>query len=104
VKLNINLIEVHPQLNINGHPKDGALIGVNSMWPMLKALYGIKSEVFAFTNVTFFIFYFGKVCLHGCYTFLKLVINFISSKASSTTLSTYTRQKHARFLCVGLMP
>jgi hypothetical protein len=46
VKLNINLIKVHPQLRNNGHPKDGALIGANSMWPTLKALYGIKSEVF----------------------------------------------------------
>jgi hypothetical protein len=47
VKLNINLIKVHLlQLRNNGHPKDGALIGANSMWPTLKALYGIKSEVF----------------------------------------------------------
>jgi hypothetical protein len=46
VKSNINLVEVHPQLNNNGHPKDGVLIGARSMWPTLKALYGIKSEVF----------------------------------------------------------
>ncbi len=29
VKSNINSLEVHPQLNNNGHPMDGMLVGVN---------------------------------------------------------------------------
>jgi hypothetical protein len=28
VKPNINSVEVHPQLSNNGHPMDGALMGV----------------------------------------------------------------------------
>jgi hypothetical protein len=30
VKPNINSVEVHPQLIDNGHPMDGALVGVGS--------------------------------------------------------------------------
>jgi hypothetical protein len=33
VKPNINSLEVHPQLNNNGHLVDGMLVGVNSLWP-----------------------------------------------------------------------
>jgi hypothetical protein len=33
VKPNINSIEVHPQLNNNGHPMDGALVGAGALWP-----------------------------------------------------------------------
>jgi len=33
VKPNKNLIEVHPQLNNNMHPMNGALVGVGSLWP-----------------------------------------------------------------------
>ncbi len=33
VKPNINSLEVHPQLSNNGHPMDGMLAGVNSLWP-----------------------------------------------------------------------
>ncbi len=29
VKPNTNLVEVHPQLNNNGHPMDGALMGAS---------------------------------------------------------------------------
>jgi hypothetical protein len=32
VKPNINLIDAHPSLNNNGHPMDGALVGVGSLW------------------------------------------------------------------------
>jgi hypothetical protein len=35
MKSYINLVEVHPQLNNNGHPVDGALMGVGSLWPIL---------------------------------------------------------------------
>jgi hypothetical protein len=28
-----NSIGVHPQLNNNGHPMDGALMGAGSIWP-----------------------------------------------------------------------
>jgi len=31
VKQNINLIEIHPQLNNNGHPIDGALADGRTM-------------------------------------------------------------------------
>jgi hypothetical protein len=33
MKPNINSVEVHPQLNHNGHPVDGALVGAGSLWP-----------------------------------------------------------------------
>jgi hypothetical protein len=33
VKPNINSLEVHPQLNNNGHLVDGMVVGVNSLWP-----------------------------------------------------------------------
>jgi hypothetical protein len=33
VKPNINLVEVHSQLRNNGHPMDGALLGVSLVWP-----------------------------------------------------------------------
>jgi hypothetical protein len=29
----MNSVEVHPQLSINGHPVDGALVGDGSLWP-----------------------------------------------------------------------
>jgi hypothetical protein len=32
VKPNINSVEVHPQLSINRHPVDGALVGAGSLW------------------------------------------------------------------------
>jgi hypothetical protein len=32
MKLNINGVEVHPQLSNNDHPVDGALVGAGSMW------------------------------------------------------------------------
>jgi len=33
VKLNINSVEVHPQLSYNGHPVDGVLVGAaGSLW------------------------------------------------------------------------
>ncbi len=35
VKPNINLVDVHPLLNNNMHPVDGALVVVNSLWPYL---------------------------------------------------------------------
>jgi hypothetical protein len=28
-----NAVEDHPQLNHNGHPVDGALVGAGSLWP-----------------------------------------------------------------------
>jgi len=35
VKPNINPVEVHPQLNNNGHPMDGMLVGAaGSLWPL----------------------------------------------------------------------
>jgi hypothetical protein len=34
-KQNINSVEVHPQLNNNGHPMDGALVGAGLLWPRL---------------------------------------------------------------------
>jgi hypothetical protein len=36
VKPNINSVEVHPQLINNGHPMDGALVGVGSLWPLIR--------------------------------------------------------------------
>jgi hypothetical protein len=33
VKPNINSIRVHPQSSNNGHPVDGALVGVGSLCP-----------------------------------------------------------------------
>jgi len=36
VKLDINSVEVHPQLNNNGHPVDGVLVGVGSLCPMAR--------------------------------------------------------------------
>jgi hypothetical protein len=33
VKPYINSVEVHPQLNNNKHPMDGAQVGVGSLWP-----------------------------------------------------------------------
>jgi hypothetical protein len=38
VKPNINLVEVHPQLNNDGHPMDGALMGAGSLWPTFTPL------------------------------------------------------------------
>jgi len=35
MKLNINSVEVHPQLSNNGHPVDGVLVGAGSLWPYL---------------------------------------------------------------------
>jgi hypothetical protein len=32
---NINLVEVHPQLNNNRHLMDGVLMGASSLWPLL---------------------------------------------------------------------
>jgi hypothetical protein len=34
-KLNINSVEVHPQLSNNRHPMDGVLVGAGSLWPYL---------------------------------------------------------------------
>ncbi len=34
MKPNINSVPVHPQPNNNGHPMDGALVGVGSLWPI----------------------------------------------------------------------
>jgi hypothetical protein len=34
VKLNINSVEVHPQLSNNRHTVDGALVGPGSLWPI----------------------------------------------------------------------
>jgi hypothetical protein len=34
-KQNINSVEVHPQLNNNGHPMDGALVSAGLLWPRL---------------------------------------------------------------------
>jgi hypothetical protein len=31
----INSVEVHPQLNNNRHPVDGALVGGGSLWPFV---------------------------------------------------------------------
>jgi hypothetical protein len=36
VKPNINSVEVHPQLINKGHPMDGALVGVGSLWPLIR--------------------------------------------------------------------
>ncbi len=33
MKPNINSLEVHPQRSNKGHPVDGALVGVGSLWP-----------------------------------------------------------------------
>jgi hypothetical protein len=33
VKPNINSVEVHPQLNNNGHPVDNTLVCAGSLWP-----------------------------------------------------------------------
>ncbi len=33
MKLDINSVEVHPQLSNKGHPVDGALVGAGSLWP-----------------------------------------------------------------------
>jgi hypothetical protein len=35
MKPTINSVEGHPQLNYNGHPVDGALVGASLMWPVL---------------------------------------------------------------------
>jgi hypothetical protein len=32
-EININSVEVHPQLRNNGHPVDGVLVGAGSLWP-----------------------------------------------------------------------
>jgi hypothetical protein len=32
MKPDINSVELHPQLSINGHPVDGALVGAGSLW------------------------------------------------------------------------
>jgi hypothetical protein len=34
VKLNIDSVEVHPQLSHNGLPMDGALVGAGLPWPL----------------------------------------------------------------------
>jgi hypothetical protein len=34
VKPNIIFLEVHPQVSINRHPVDGALVGPGSLWPI----------------------------------------------------------------------
>jgi len=33
VKLDVNLVKVHPQLNHNGHLVNGVLVGIGSLWP-----------------------------------------------------------------------
>jgi hypothetical protein len=38
MKLGSNLVEDHPQLSHNRHPKHGALVGATSLWPTLDAL------------------------------------------------------------------
>jgi hypothetical protein len=35
MKPNVNWVELHPQMNNNGHPMDGALVGAGSLWPNL---------------------------------------------------------------------
>jgi len=97
VKLNINLVEVHPQLNNNGHPKDDVLIGASLMWPTLKALYGIKSEVFFNKNMMILDEYLldthwvsqenntklmgctkkCKTCIHKCYGFFFFFVKVV---------------------------
>jgi hypothetical protein len=37
VETNINSVKVHPQLSDNGHPVDGALVGVGSHWRLGQA-------------------------------------------------------------------
>jgi hypothetical protein len=39
VKPNIDSVEVHQQLNNNGHPVESALVGVDSMWPKLMVIH-----------------------------------------------------------------
>jgi hypothetical protein len=34
VKSDINSVEVHSQLSHKGHPVDGVLVGVGSLWPL----------------------------------------------------------------------
>jgi hypothetical protein len=39
VKPNINSIEIHSSMSNNGHPIDGALVGVSSLWPYFMGCY-----------------------------------------------------------------
>jgi hypothetical protein len=38
-EININSVEVHPQLRNNGHPVDGVLVGAGSLWPKCLTTY-----------------------------------------------------------------
>jgi len=40
VKPNINSVDVHPQFSTNGHPVDGALVGVGSLARNIPVLGG----------------------------------------------------------------
>jgi len=43
---NINLVEIHPQLNNNRHPMDGVLVGIGSLWPLLGISLSIPTIFF----------------------------------------------------------
>jgi hypothetical protein len=43
VKPNVNSVEVHPQLFNNGHPMDGALVGVGSLWPLIRGYLVVRN-------------------------------------------------------------
>ncbi len=48
VRPDINSVEVHPKLSNNGHPVDGVLVGVGSLWP---AFFGC---IYIWTSLCFF--------------------------------------------------
>ncbi len=53
VKPNINFVEVHPQLNNNGHPVDGALMGAGSLWlhPLILAICSNTFWIVSLTEI-----------------------------------------------------
>jgi len=50
MKLNINKLEVHPQLSNNDHPVDGALVGVGSMWLSFTTHDNLATENYSRTS------------------------------------------------------
>jgi hypothetical protein len=51
VKLNINSVEVHPQLSNNGHPMDGVLVGAGGCWFTVALLIPPKEKQRLETNL-----------------------------------------------------
>ncbi len=65
VKPNINLVEVHPQLNYNRHLMHGVLVGASSLKPFfckkVHQIFHVKKKLNFFQHIFHIKFEFGRV-------------------------------------------